>query len=154
MKANELFITVFYSGKSPVAPGTVGSLVALFLGVGILQVLTDQTLFLLAILVSILGVKAINKYEEATNTHDDKSIVIDELAGMWFALAISGATWFQIIASFVFFRLLDIKKPSVIGKIDKNVKGGLGVMGDDIVAGFFAGLLSSMSYTFYLKYFV
>lgn len=48
--------------------------------------------------------------------------------------------------SVLFFRAFDILKPSVIGRIDKNVKGGLGVMGDDMVAGLFAGLLSAICY--------
>ena len=47
----------------------------------------------------------------------------------------------EALLAFAFFRLFDIWKPSIIGRIDRDVKGGLGVMGDDAVAGFFAGLL-------------
>ena len=48
------------------------------------------------------------------------------------------------VLSFVLFRIFDIWKPSIIGKVDREVKGGLGVMGDDLLAGFFAGLLGLM----------
>ena len=78
--------------------------------------------------------------------HDHGSIVIDEVAGVWLAISISGATAVQFALSVLFFRAFDIWKPSVIGRIDKNVKGGLGVMGDDMLAGLFAGLLSAICY--------
>ncbi|MEA2092063.1 MAG: phosphatidylglycerophosphatase A, partial [Campylobacterota bacterium] len=50
----------------------------------------------------------------------------------------------QSILSFVLFRYFDITKPSIIGRIDRDAKGGVGVMGDDIIAGFAAGILSSV----------
>ena len=78
--------------------------------------------------------------------HDHGSIVIDEVAGVWLAISISGATAVQFALSVLFFRVFDIWKPSVIGRIDRNVKGGLGVMGDDMLAGLFAGLLSAICY--------
>ena len=84
--------------------------------------------------------------------HDDKSIVIDEVAGVWLALSLSSSTWFSFLLSVIFFRIFDIFKPSIIGRIDRNVKGGLGVMGDDIVAGIFAGLLSAICYGVVLKF--
>ena len=54
--------------------------------------------------------------------------------------------------AFIFFRLFDIWKPSIIGKIDRDVKGGLGVMGDDVVAGFAAGIASAGVYQLLLKF--
>jgi len=154
----KFFLTLGFSGLSKIAPGTVGTLVSLPLGVLILIYFNTQTLFLATLLISVIAVKEINKYEEITNTHDDKSIVIDELAGMWFALSVAPAFsvapneilnfengfLVQIIFSFIFFRYFDIKKPSIIGRIDKNAQGGIGVMGDDIVAGFSAGISSAL----------
>jgi len=145
----KLFLTVGYSGLSPKAPGTVGSFVSLILGMLLLQFLHISTLFLLALLISIIAVKQINIYEEETQTHDGKEIVIDELAGMWIALGIANATpdnYIIAIMAFVYFRIFDIWKPSLIGKIDAEVKGGWGVMGDDMLAGLFAGLCTSMTY--------
>jgi phosphatidylglycerophosphatase A len=50
----------------------------------------------------------------------------------------------QSIMSFVLFRYFDIAKPSIIGRIDREANGGVGVMGDDIIAGFAAGILSAL----------
>ena len=58
----------------------------------------------------------------------------------------------QFILSVVLFRVFDIYKPSIIGRIDKNVKGGLGVMGDDIAAGVVAGVASGVVYGLMLKF--
>lgn len=138
-----LFLTFFYTGLSPKAPGTMGSLLALVLGVLILRYISLETLFLGAFLLSLAGIKEINSYEADGGEHDDKSIVIDEVVGMWLALVLSSGTLLQIALSFVFFRLFDIWKPSLIGRIDANVKGGLGVMGDDILAGIIAGICSA-----------
>lgn len=140
------FVTLFYSGLAPKASGTVGSFVALLLGLLILEYLPQSTLALLTIFVSIVAVKEIDKYEAEVGTHDSKEIVIDELVGMWLALAISGGTLTQAILSFVCFRLFDIYKPSIIGRVDQNVKGGLGVVGDDLLAGMFGGILSAGIY--------
>ena len=146
---NKFFLTLGYSGLSPKAPGTVGSFVALLLGMGLLQIISITTLFLLSLLISIIAVKQINIYEEQTATHDGKEIVIDELAGMWITMGVAGVTsdnWIMGIIAFIFFRIFDIWKPSIIGKIDQNVKGGWGVMGDDMIAGVFAGLCTSLVY--------
>ncbi len=141
----KFILTLFYSGLSPIAKGTAGSIVALFLGVLILQFFPPSTLFLGAILVFVATLKEIDKYELETNSKDPQEIVIDELIGMWIALALSGGTTIQIILSFIFFRFFDIKKPSIIGKA-QNLKGGLGVNLDDAIAGIFAGLLSAVVY--------
>ncbi|WP_053827655.1 phosphatidylglycerophosphatase A, partial [Helicobacter heilmannii] len=136
--SRECFLTLFYAGKFPKGPGTVGSVVALFLGLPLLY-LSANTLFLCAVLIGLIAIKQIDIYEEQTQSHDDKQIVIDELVGMWMAMAIAGLSWLGVIASFVFFRLFDIYKPSLIGKIDRDVKGGLGVVGDDALAGICSG---------------
>jgi phosphatidylglycerophosphatase A len=157
---NTFFLTLGYSGKSPVAPGTVGSFVALILGLLVLLYFGQSTLFLLAILVSIIAIKQIDIYEEKTGVHDDKSIVIDELAGMWIALSIAPGNTeiattelsvglYQAIVAFALFRYFDITKPSFIGRVDRDVKGGLGVMGDDIIAGFVAGIFTLVIFTLF-----
>ncbi|WP_372998710.1 phosphatidylglycerophosphatase A [Sulfurimonas sp.] len=162
---NWFFITLGYSGLFPKAPGTAGSFVALILGILILSFFQVETLFLATILITIIAIREINKYEERTGIHDDKRIVIDELAGMWFALSVAPAIsismgdmtnfengfLIQAILSFALFRYFDIKKPSVIGRIDREAKGGIGVMGDDIVAGFAAGISSSLIWQGWLQ---
>jgi phosphatidylglycerophosphatase A len=154
---NWFFLTLGYSGLSPKAPGTMGTLVSLPLGMAILIYFDVTTLFLAASLISIVAIKIINQYEEQSGNHDDQRIVIDELAGMWFALSVAPATTvalsqvldlqngflIQSLLSFVLFRAFDITKPSIIGRIDRDAKGGIGVMGDDIIAGFAAGICSA-----------
>ncbi len=155
---NWFFITLFYSGLSPKAPGTVGTIVSLPLGMLVLIYFSAETLFMATILITAIAIREINKYEEISGIHDDKRIVIDELAGMWFALSVAPAIsvnmnevtslengfLVQSILSFIFFRYFDITKPSIIGRLDREAKGGIGVMGDDVVAGFAAGILSAV----------
>ncbi len=146
---NKFFLTVGFSGLSPKAPGTVGSFISLIIAMGLLHFISITTLFLLSILISVVAVKQIDIYEKEVGVHDGKEIVIDELAGMWIAMSVAGVStenWTMGIIAFIFFRIFDIWKPSIIGKIDRDVKGGWGVMGDDIVAGIFAGLSTSLVY--------
>ena len=152
------FLTVGYSGLAPKAPGTFGTLAALPVGVLILAFFGPQTLFYATLLATLAGVKMIDAYEQRNGTHDDKRIVIDELAGMWLALciapgvstpfaemaALENGMAVQIVLSFLLFRLFDIKNPSIIGRIARETKGGLGVMGDDILAGVAAGIASAV----------
>ncbi|MFP6158799.1 phosphatidylglycerophosphatase A [Helicobacter pylori] len=133
------FLTLFFSGYSKKAPGTIGSLVALLLGLPVL-IFSANTLFLGAIFIGLIAITQIDKEEEESKRHDSSYIVIDELVGMWLAMAISGLSLAGVVLSFIFFRIYDITKPSLIGKIDKEVKGGLGVVADDALAGVLAGL--------------
>ncbi|MBM0620570.1 phosphatidylglycerophosphatase A [Helicobacter pylori] len=133
------FLTLFFSGYSKKAPGTIGSLVALLLGLPVL-IFSANTLFLGAVFIGLIAIAQIDKEEEESKIHDSSYIVIDELVGMWLAMAISGLSLAGVILSFIFFRIYDITKPSLIGKIDKEVKGGLGVVADDALAGILAGL--------------
>ncbi|AFI00876.1 phosphatidylglycerophosphatase A [Helicobacter pylori] len=133
------FLTLFFSGYSKKAPGTIGSLVALLLGLPVL-IFSANTLFLAAVFIGLIAIAQIDKEEEESKIHDSSYIVIDELVGMWLAMAISGLSLAGVILSFIFFRIYDITKPSLIGKIDKEVKGGLGVVADDALAGVLAGL--------------
>jgi phosphatidylglycerophosphatase A len=150
MNFRKFFLTVGFSGLSPKAPGTVGSFVSLLLGMVLIQYLHPSTLFLLALLITVIAVKQINIYEKEVGEHDSKEIVIDELAGMWIALAICGINSenFLIMSglAFIYFRLFDIWKPSIIGKIDEKVEGGWGVMGDDLVAGIAGGVAAAGTY--------
>ncbi len=111
----------------------------MLLGLPVL-IFSANTLFLGAIFIGLIAITQIDKEEEESKIHDSSYIVIDELVGMWLAMAISGLSLAGVILSFIFFRIYDITKPSLIGKIDKEVKGGLGVVADDALAGVLAGL--------------
>ena len=156
MNFRKFFLTVGFSGLSPKAPGTVGSFVSLIIGLFLLEFLHVSTLFLLAFLITVIAIKQIDIYEKEVGMHDGKEIVIDELAGMWIALAICGINSENMIfmapLAFIFFRIFDIWKPSIIGRIDREVKGGLGVMGDDVVAGIAAGIATAGVYQLIEKF--
>jgi len=142
----ELFLTFFYSGYFPKAPGTAGTIAGAAVGVLILKFLPVSTLFLMTVLISVIAIREIDKEERESSIHDASKIVIDEVAGIWLAFTLSSATWIQIALSILFFRLFDILKPSIIGRVDREAKGGLGVMGDDLLAGIFAGICSAGLY--------
>ncbi len=140
----KLFLTFFYMGLLRPAPGTWGSLGGAVTGYFIYHYVGDQTLFLASFALFLFSINIINDYERKIGAHDPSEIVIDEVAGVWLAISVSGGSLLATALSFAFFRLLDITKPSIIGKIDRDVKGGLGVMGDDMVAGAFAGIFSAI----------
>lgn len=154
MTIQKLFLTFGGAGLASKAPGTVGTLASLPLGLLVLHYLGMQTLFMLTLAITVIGIFEINKYEKETGIHDHQQIVIDEAAGMWLSLMIAYSTaatlsypyaeLLAIIFSFAAFRLFDIWKPSTIGWIDRELKGGLGVMLDDVLAGIAGGLLSAV----------
>ena len=158
-KFNWFLLTGFFSGLLPKAPGMWGSLTAAVIAYFIITYLPNPatTIWLLVIFFSVVGYKLVNDYEAKGGEHDDKRIVIDEFAGMLISIGVFGNlkedTLIKIILAFLAFRLFDIKKPSIIGKIDKNASGGFGVMGDDILAGIFGGILAGIFYMGYLKIF-
>jgi phosphatidylglycerophosphatase A len=147
---NKMFVTLFYSGLAPKASGTVGSFVALLMAIFILEYLGLDTLMLLCLFITIISFKQVTIYENSTKTHDSKEIVIDELIGMWIAIIIAHENIYIIALSFIYFRLFDIFKPSIIGRVDK-IQGSFGVIVDDMLAGFFGGISSLMTYHLYLK---
>ena len=154
MTLQKLFLTFGGAGLSPKAPGTVGTLASLPVGLALLYYLGIKTLFMATLVIIIIGIFEINKYENKTDTHDQQHIVIDEAAGMWLSLMIAHSTaitmtypyaqWLAILFSFAAFRLFDIWKPSTIGWIDRELKGGMGVMLDDVLPGIAGGLLSAV----------
>ncbi len=154
MNLQKLFLTFGGAGLSPKAPGTVGTLVSLPIGLAILYYLGMETLFMFTLAITVVGIFEINKYEKTTGIHDHQQIVIDEAVGVWIALMLAYSTaitmdypyvqTLAIILSFATFRLFDIWKPSTIGWIDRELKGGLGVMLDDVLAGIAGGLLSAI----------
>ena len=128
-------------GKIPVAPGTCGSIFAFLVFIYISHYVDMLIVVILSIPFSIwICEKAsINLIEK-----DHKSIVIDELVGIWIALIpalyLSTQTSRTLYAVFalIFFRLFDILKPFPVSYFDKNFKNGLGIVLDDLIAGIMA----------------
>jgi len=128
-------------GKLPFAPGTWGSLIALVLFVTLSHYIN---MIYLGLFVIILSVWICEKASVNLVDKDHKSIVIDELAGMWLALmpalylsSQSSRTSYAVLA-FIIFRFFDICKPFPISYFDRNFKNGFGIVLDDLIAGFFA----------------
>jgi len=89
---------------------------------------------------SLVGVWASGRAEEAWG-RDAHRIVIDEVVGMWVAVAFLPKTSLTAGLAFLIFRLMDIVKPFPAG-LCQRLPGGWGVMADDIVAGAYAGLVT------------
>lgn len=117
-------------------------------------------MFMMTVILFILGVIASNQYVKRTRREDPKEVVIDETVGQMltsiltlpsfvFALQIYNNNISQslievvtlFVLPFILFRIFDIIKPWPIGWVDRNVKGGIGIMLDDILAAFMASLM-------------
>ena len=129
----------FYSGYIPFAPGTFGSLVAL--SIYLIPGMENPTILLILIsLFSVVGINIGTKFE-AIYGKDPKQCTIDEMVGMWITLLfIPKNIWFILIA-FIIWRLLDIVKPFP-ANIAEKLKGGLGIMMDDVIAAIYALAIS------------
>ena len=132
-------------GMLPKAPGTFGSIAAWVIFVYLSHFISMINMLILTILFFILSIWICNKASKDLENKDHKSIVIDELVGMWIALlpvlVIANSQYERTIyalAALIFFRLFDILKPFPISYFDKNYKNGFGVVVDDAIAGLIA----------------
>jgi phosphatidylglycerophosphatase A len=134
-----LIATALGAGLSPVAPGTAGTLVAIPLAWGLAR-LGGQVAFVAGLaLVTAVGTWAAGRFCRAAGTHDDQRIVIDEVAGYFVTLLAVPRGPVELALAFGLFRLFDIWKPPPVRQVDRVVKGGFGVMADDLAAGVYAG---------------
>ncbi|HUT51175.1 MAG TPA: phosphatidylglycerophosphatase A [Alphaproteobacteria bacterium] len=134
--------TWFGAGLMPKAPGTWGSLAALPFAWLILHYGGYWWLAGAAVLVFLVGWWASNVYIAGTSATDPGAVVIDEVAGQWLTLLpATTLVWWHWAVGFALFRFFDIVKPWPVGWADRRVKGGFGVMIDDVIAGVYAGAL-------------
>ncbi len=130
----------FGAGLTPVAPGTVGTLVAIPLYWGLKSF--SPVLYLAAIALGfIIGVYVCSRVNRELGREDHPGIVWDEVIGFWVAMVGAPLTWQYVLVGFILFRLLDIWKPWPISWVDFRVRGGLGVMLDDLLAGILTALV-------------
>lgn len=129
------------------APGTWGSLAALPFALAIYAYTGLYGLLIGIVVVTCVGIKTADYYNEHTGIHDSKAVVIDEVAGQWIAVApilhLVGLSLPWVLFSFMAFRLFDITKLWPASYFDRKVKTGLGVMLDDIIAGIYAAILTT-----------
>lgn len=126
------------SGLSPVAPGTAGSLLAIPLFMVLAHFLTLPALLAVTVLAFAVGVWFCEVTGRALGMSDHGGIVWDEIVAMWLILAFTPPTWLWFGVAFLLFRLFDIWKPFPIRYFDQHVKGGFGVMLDDLLAAGYA----------------
>jgi phosphatidylglycerophosphatase A len=131
--------TGFGVGLAPVAPGTVGSAVALLPYWLWLRDLPIAGYLVVVALVFVLGVVASRIVVARTGAQDPGFIVVDEFVGQWLALTFAPRAWWWAAAGFALFRLFDVWKPWPVSWADRHVHGGFGVMLDDALAGVMAG---------------
>lgn len=124
----------FGSGLFPWAPGTAGTIAAIPLYL-LLRPLPLAWYLGVLLLMLPVGIWACGKTARELHTHDPSAIVWDEVLGFLVAMIAAPPGWSWIFAGFVLFRFFDILKPWPIGLIDERVRGGLGIMLDDVAAG-------------------
>lgn len=137
----KILLTMGGAGYAPYAPGTAGAIVALAIGILIINYapLPFLLLFILIAGFTVIGIKGSNLLQEEWGK-DSKRIVIDEAVGMWISMLFITNSWFMYLIAFAFFRFFDIAKPLGIRKLD-NVTNGTGVMADDILAGIYSMIM-------------
>jgi len=127
--------TVFGAGYSPVAPGTVGSAVTVLVLWLLPFSILGLTIFLVVVIVA--GTWAADRAERLMGRKDPGAIVIDEVAGMTIALMLAPRNLGAYALAFLFFRIFDVLKPFPAHQ-SQRIGGGVGVMIDDVIAGFYA----------------
>ncbi len=127
----------FGSGTAAHAPGTWGSLAAIPLWYCFAWL--PGTIYWLVVLAAFLvGIWLCGKTAADLKVHDHGGIVWDEFVGMWIALGVFPTQIYGVLMAFMLFRLFDIVKPWPISWLDERMPGGLGIMIDDVLAGFMA----------------
>jgi phosphatidylglycerophosphatase A len=135
-----LLATGCYVGYSPLIPGTAGTLAAIPLYL-ILSHLSSLY-YIAVVLGSIyIAIWASDRAEVLLQSRDCRHIVIDEMVGFMVAMVMVPPTFRNILLGFFLFRALDIIKPIPIRALEDRVRGGYGVVLDDIVAGVYANLI-------------
>jgi phosphatidylglycerophosphatase A len=141
VKASTLIATVFGAGLLKPAPGTWGSAAGLVLAYPLMALTGPTGLFCGFVAVTALGVWASEIYARQSRLTDPSEVVIDEVAGLWFTLLFTPFTPVGWILAFALFRLFDIWKPWPISVVDRRIKGGVGIMLDDLLAGLLAAVV-------------
>jgi len=128
----------FGAGLAPRAPGTCGSLVGIVAAWWLLDLPLPWRIGVVLLVIGA-GIWICGESARRLGRHDDQRIVLDEIAGVLLAaLTVPEKSLFALSLVFVFFRIFDIAKPWPIRDVDHSLKGGLGIMLDDLIAALFA----------------
>ncbi|HVJ51537.1 MAG TPA: phosphatidylglycerophosphatase A [Aliidongia sp.] len=142
MSPARLLATWFGVGYATIAPGTWGSLAALPFAALIAWLAGPWALVPAAAVLFLLGCWASDRVSRESRASDPQYVVVDEVVGQWLTLAVAPLDPLAYGLGFLLFRIADILKPWPAGWADREVKGGLGIMLDDVLAAIYsAGLL-------------
>ena len=131
----------FGSGLAPKAPGTFGTLLGWLLFPALSWSLSDAMLLGLLVVFFIGGVLAADRAGQALGVPDHGAIVWDEMVAIWLVLVFAPPTLLWQAVAVALFRFFDIVKPPPVRNVEAALKGGFGVMADDIVAAAYALLV-------------
>ena len=140
----------FGSGLAPKAPGTFGTLAAIPFYLLMAWYLSDLTYIAITVITFLVGIYLCQVTTNALEVDDHPAIVWDEFVGFFITMLFVPLSLTTVALGFFFFRIFDILKPWPISVIDSRIKGGLGVMLDDVLAGGFA--LATMHIYLWLFY--
>jgi phosphatidylglycerophosphatase A len=140
----------FGTGTVPWAPGTFGTLAALPVYILIMD-LSPWLYALVTLMIILAAIIICHITAKDLGVHDYPGIVLDEIAGYLVTMLWVPAGWIWIVFGFVLFRLFDIWKPWPIRWVDRWVKGGFGIVLDDLLAGVYAWVIMQLlaNYWFY-----
>ena len=142
-----LLATWWGAGYSPIAPGTAGTIAAIpfFL---VLRLLPLYGYLACVLGIGLVACWAAGEAERIFQEKDSKRIVIDEAVGFFITMTALPPTWPYLIGGFCLFRCFDILKPPPIRLIERKVKGGYGVVLDDVLAGIYAHIALRLLFVF------
>lgn len=138
-RVSTVIATWFGLGKSPVAPGTMGSLGALPLYF-LVRAGGPWAILALGVVITLVGIWAAGVVVRATGRHDPQQVVVDEVAGTLLALAFAPQGPFGVFAAVLLFRFFDVLK-IFPANVAERLPGGVGVVLDDVVAGLQAAVI-------------
>lgn len=144
-----ILATGFGIGYSPIAPGTLGTLIAIPIYY-FLSEIPSPIYEITLIAIFFLSVWISENAETYFRKKDDQRIVIDEMMGFLITMLWLPKTIFSIITGFFLFRFFDILKPFPIRSLERRLKGGFGVVLDDVAAGIYANIILHLIGRIYL----
>ena len=140
-----LLATGLGSGLAPIAPGTVGSLLALPIWWFLFADLPVGAQLALVAGVTLVSIWVVDRACRAANVGDASAFVLDEFVGQWVALIAAPKSLLPVVVGFALFRAFDVVKPWPVSWADRRLRGGLGVVVDDVLAGVLAALVLQLS---------
>ena len=153
---NLFFLTFLNIGKIKYAPGTFASLITCLLFLLLINFFDISTLFFCTLVIFLYTFIAINSSFDSFDTNDPQEIVIDEVVGQMLPLLaipiyetlFIAPVEYYCVSAFLLFRLFDIWKPFPISYVDNNIKGALGIILDDVLAGIYTTIILMLIFFF------